>query len=1472
MALAGQGAQRMLYTSPNMAFIEQPSGDNVVMVNDSSGSISTLQTSINNARGANPNSIIVIQLLTNATYSVSSSGLVLGSQECLLASGATLKAANSSVTAPLVTIAPGSTNVSVAGGTLDASGAAVQGIYAPAAARVNVDKVIVKNCGLDCILIEGNGNATYDNEMTVTRCDCSGSAAHAGISIQNSTQTAVLDNYCHNNSAGIWLSCAWADVANNTCTGNITGIDISGGDDNVVANNTCNNNGTGIHAGASGNVLASNSMSTNSAVGINSNGSGNIFTDNLFGPGNATNFISAGTGDHVVAYRIPLNAPAEDYFYPPLVNDQHTNPIVNGMGRTDLAISSTTIDNVQSQYNAALGANPNNVIVLHLNGTFTVGAAALTLQSNSCVLLNGTIQISSATGAGAAITATNAAHLSVSGGVIDGGNLTGNNGVSFDNCGMQQVDSVTFQNFGPDNPRVGGSDVVHYIAGATPQIITRCSINGGSARGIWLENSGVKRVVSDCQVTGVNEDGVDCDASTSGSVVKFNWCHDLVRYGVFFEQSAANNVALGNICNNDGRDINIYNNSTTPRGATEYNSVLCNWCMDNNGIRNGSTGTNVVESSHNFIFDNTIQDADIESQLYGTQNYYSQNYLAGPGAALSTAGVEAFFDSPDVSSNSYIQDSNSGLGLLVAGGAVSNGAPVTIGQPGGSDQWALIPTDSGWYRITSLKSGSVMAVQGASLNPGAGVVQWTFGSSTNDQWMPACAGNGLYYFVNRLSGLCLDVPDVASGTQLDQQSYNGGANQQFSLPLVFGTIGPPGPFSLTVSPDSQTVIAGGSNTFILTVSTNSNFSGSVNFFLSGLPPNATAGFNPISLNGNGTSTLTISTTTNTPVGNHPLTITGDGSGATNAAFVSFIVNSSGAALPGTLLWTGTNYWSLPQNWTNVTAGGFGPPGISNDVVFTNFAAVAASNIVNNIVNSNTSVNSLTFDNTIGFHTAQISPGIALAIAGGKGLLAGTESDLGGGAAVYDSITGAGGLLVCTNAAASLIVRQGTVTNGSQRATLDLSGLDTFDAMLNQISVGVAGPVVRETGTLALARTNSITATGSIGILVGDNGSNSGGQNNFYLGLSNAIFADSITIGRQKAASLLAFNPAFTNSTPQLYLRGVESNRVTALNVGDFSAQSVSSSTTDGTMDLSGGTVDIMANTMVVGKGQTSSGAGTATGTLTLAAGTLDVNTLDAGYQNSSSAVAVVTGTVNVSGSAALAVNTMLRLARYTGAGTLPAGTLNINGGTVSGGGEIVAGGGVSTINVNGGVLGMAGPVGVSGAPIARVTLTNASLQFSVGGAATNLVAGSLATGGSSNLVSILSLPPAVTPAQVPLIGYSGSIGGAGFNFVLRAPVAGGGFSAYLSNNVANGSVDLLFVSLPATSPAFAAVQVAGANLILSGTNGIPNWPCRLLATTNLMQPLSQWTCVATNVFDSGGNFTFLSGFNSTQQYFTLQLP
>jgi hypothetical protein len=379
---------------------------------------------------------------------------------------------------------------------------------------------------------------------------------------------------------------------------------------------------------------------------------------------------------------------------------------------------------------------------------------------------------------------------------------------------MLQVDAMTLRNFGPANPRSGGSDVIHFANGSTPYIVTRCTINGGSARGIWLQLSGVKSVISDNEVTAVNMDGVDCDSSTSGAVVKFNYCHDLARYGVFIEQSASHDLALGNICNNDGRDINLYNNSTTPRGPTAYNSVVCNWCLGNNGLRNGSIGTNVVVTSDNFLFNNVVINASILSQTNGAQNYYSQNYLSG--GSLSPAGVESFFNSADVDGFVPLQDANSGLLALVATAATTNGAPVVLGAAGtlGNDQWQFVPTDSGYYQVKNKNSGLDLVVQGASTNAGAPAIQWSFGSARNDQWLIQSAGNGLYNFVNRLSGLYLDVPGASTppGTQFDQQPSNGLPNQQFNLtPGTFVVLPPRRPYITGFSLSGGNLVLSGTN-------------------------------------------------------------------------------------------------------------------------------------------------------------------------------------------------------------------------------------------------------------------------------------------------------------------------------------------------------------------------------------------------------------------------------------------------------------------------------------------------------------------------------------------------------------------------------------------------------------------------------------------------------------------------------------
>ncbi|MGA2279766.1 MAG: immunoglobulin domain-containing protein [Verrucomicrobiota bacterium] len=64
------------------------------------------------------------------------------------------------------------------------------------------------------------------------------------------------------------------------------------------------------------------------------------------------------------------------------------------------------------------------------------------------------------------------------------------------------------------------------------------------------------------------------------------------------------------------------------------------------------------------------------------------------------------------------------------------------------------------------------------------------------------------------------------------------------------------------------------------------------------------------------------------------------------------------------------------------------------------------------------------------------------------------------------------------------------------------------------------------------------------------------------------------------------------------------------------------------------------------------------------------------------------------------------------------------------------------------------------------------------------------------------------------------------------------------------------------------------SFILSGTGGLSNGTYYVLASSNLLAPLTNWTYIATNQFDSEGNFIFTNTAqtNAPQEFYLLQLP
>jgi uncharacterized membrane protein len=96
-------------------------------------------------------------------------------------------------------------------------------------------------------------------------------------------------------------------------------------------------------------------------------------------------------------------------------------------------------------------------------------------------------------------------------------------------------------------------------------------------------------------------------------------------------------------------------------------------------------------------------------------------------------------------------------------------------------------------------------------------------------------------------------------------------------------------FSLSGTPASRSVSPGGSTTYAATLAPIAGFTGTVNFAVSGLPSGVTGSFSPGSLNTSGSTTLDVTTSTSTPAGSYPLTLTGTSGPVTHSVNVTLVI-------------------------------------------------------------------------------------------------------------------------------------------------------------------------------------------------------------------------------------------------------------------------------------------------------------------------------------------------------------------------------------------------------------------------------------------------------------------------------------------------------------------------------------------------------------------------------------------------------
>ncbi|HEV2694677.1 MAG TPA: autotransporter-associated beta strand repeat-containing protein [Verrucomicrobiae bacterium] len=550
--------------------------------------------------------------------------------------------------------------------------------------------------------------------------------------------------------------------------------------------------------------------------------------------------------------------------------------------------------------------------------------------------------------------------------------------------------------------------------------------------------------------------------------------------------------------------------------------------------------------------------------------------------------------------------------------------------------------------------------------------------------------------------------------------------------------------------------------------------------------------------------------------------------------IAVAVISSAMPAGAQSIWSATPGVSANTNWN--TAGNWLPSGIpaaTTNVLFNDGGGNTVPGTIDNVVNVNTMIQQLVYRETNAFHNTLIAPGVTLTISNSvaiTNLMAGTENSASTPSTlmVTNTISGAGGTLAITssNAGSMIVVREISTTSGSHLSVLDMSGLDTFNASVGNVWVGVypgTATTARPQGVLYLAKTNvlSLQTVGTKlapALDVGDTGSSPDSGNVLVLGVNNNIAADTIEVGSQRSGGSLKFNPAFTNiTTPSLLLRGHSGTRVTSFNIGDQSSSTASiGSVSTGNVDLSGGTIDAMVGAMTLAWGQPVSGtlAGTATATLTMTAGTLNVNTMDIAIQTNAAVTgAASTGTVNVNGGT-LVVNSSLRLGYYSGGGAASKGTLNITNGTVLAT-NIVAGGGTSGINMSGGLLVVTNTMGTVAAPLSAVSINNgATLQFTPASGVTPAQVVTLSAD-NSGIINVGSLPViAAYPSQFPLITYQGGSGNA---LIFTLGTLPGTFKGYVSND----NTSTIYVVIT-NGPSLASVVWGGGVNNLWDTNSL-NW-------------------------------------------------
>lgn len=412
-----------------------------------------------------------------------------------------------------------------------------------------------------------------------------------------------------------------------------------------------------------------------------------------------------------------------------------------------------------------------------------------------------------------------------------------------------------------------------------------------------------------------------------------------------------------------------------------------------------------------------------------------------------------------------------------------------------------------------------------------------------------------------------------------------------------------------------------------------------------------------------------------------------------------------AAVAATATWnSSTNgaLWTVPGNWTGDLPAG-------NPVVFSSVGRTTSSTTVGNVVDDDISITSLSYINVGSWQVTSINSDITLTLSGGTGDILSVGSNARN--TVQAAITGAGKLLIDQSDAN---IRVSSRSDLGDRAVLDMSGLASFEAAVDNIYVGRGSDSTNSSyqGSLALAVDNKITANS---LLIGSPGSASSVSQVFTgavtLGASNELSINRIDVGSQQGLGTLAFASGLEDAIAVIQGRDstAEVRTRAELNVGYTSGGGVTA--LGGTVDFTGGEIDAYLSTLRLGV-LTGNSATALSGAFLMNSGTVDVQSVIIAQKTNASATSAASGSLDVAGGTF--TTGTLSMAQQAGTSGSATASLNIHGTgqvSVTGGGILMGNTGTTTATVS---VADSGKLTVSGDIAKGAGTTNATLNLDGG--------------------------------------------------------------------------------------------------------------------------------------------------------------